>query len=115
MYSGTGKGSRPEGGKPRTRSAAWRISLWGTLAFACGTMVAFAFLHKELTDSLPRKFKIAFAGCPEDCIATAINDVMASQRLPAGRRVFIGIDDSFLIVKIRLTDVPSSYVPRITR
>ncbi|MDP8990526.1 MAG: nitrite/sulfite reductase [Acidobacteriota bacterium] len=37
--------------------------------------VAVAFLHKELTDSLPRKFKIAFAGCPEDCIATAINDV----------------------------------------
>src|ERR1700686_3238321 len=37
--------------------------------------VAFAFLHKELTDSLPRKFKIAFAGCPEDCIATSINDV----------------------------------------
>jgi sulfite reductase beta subunit-like hemoprotein len=35
---------------------------------------AFAFLHKELTDSMPRKFKIAFAGCPEDCIATAIND-----------------------------------------
>jgi sulfite reductase beta subunit-like hemoprotein len=28
--------------------------------------VAFAFLHKELTDNLPRKFKIAFAGCPED-------------------------------------------------
>src|ERR1035437_6913481 len=37
--------------------------------------VAFAFLHKELTDSLPRKFKIAFAGCPEDCIATVINDI----------------------------------------
>src|SRR6266853_2504637 len=36
---------------------------------------AFAFLHKELTDNLPRKFKIAFAGCPEDCMATAINDV----------------------------------------
>ena len=36
--------------------------------------VAFAFLHKELTDSMPRKFKIAFAGCPEDCISTAIND-----------------------------------------
>src|SRR5215471_3615858 len=26
--------------------------------------LAFAFLHKELTDSLPRKFKVAFAGCP---------------------------------------------------
>src|SRR5437016_11750992 len=37
--------------------------------------LAFAFLHKELTDSLPRKFKVAFSGCPEDCIATAINDV----------------------------------------
>src|SRR6266404_3058847 len=37
--------------------------------------LAFAFLHKELTDSLPRKFKIAFAGWPEDCMATAINDV----------------------------------------
>src|SRR3984957_822266 len=36
--------------------------------------VAFAFLHKELTDNMPRKFKIAFTGCPEDCIASAIND-----------------------------------------
>jgi sulfite reductase beta subunit-like hemoprotein len=37
--------------------------------------LAFAFLHKELTDNLPRKFKVAFAGCPEDCMATTINDV----------------------------------------
>jgi sulfite reductase beta subunit-like hemoprotein len=37
--------------------------------------IAFAFLHKELTDSMPRKFKIAFSGCPEDCIGTAFNDV----------------------------------------
>src|SRR5262249_27975352 len=37
--------------------------------------LALAFLHKELTDSLPRKFKVAFSGCPEDCIASAINDV----------------------------------------
>src|SRR5690349_19909848 len=27
--------------------------------------VAFAFLHKELTDSMPRKFKIAFSGCKD--------------------------------------------------
>src|SRR5437016_5149402 len=33
--------------------------------------LAFAFLHKELTDNLPRKFKVAFSGCPEDCMATA--------------------------------------------
>src|SRR5579883_509060 len=37
--------------------------------------LAFSFLHKELTDNLPRKFKVAFSGCPEDCMATAINDV----------------------------------------
>jgi sulfite reductase beta subunit-like hemoprotein len=36
---------------------------------------ALAFLHNPLTDSLPRKFKIAFSGCKEDCIAGAINDV----------------------------------------
>src|SRR5579862_2051023 len=37
--------------------------------------LAFAFLHKELTDNLPRKFKVAFSGCPDDCMGTAINDV----------------------------------------
>jgi sulfite reductase beta subunit-like hemoprotein len=37
--------------------------------------LAFALLHRELTDNLPRKFKVAFSGCPDDCMATAINDV----------------------------------------
>ncbi|MBS1875144.1 MAG: nitrite/sulfite reductase [Acidobacteria bacterium] len=37
--------------------------------------VAFSFLHKDLTDNLPRKFKIAFAGCKDDCVATSINDL----------------------------------------
>ena len=32
-------------GKP-IHSAAWRISLWGTLAFACGTLVVFLSLHR---------------------------------------------------------------------
>ncbi len=36
---------------------------------------AYAFLHKELTDSMPRKFKIAFSGCPEDCMETHMHDV----------------------------------------
>lgn len=36
---------------------------------------AFAFLHKELTDSMPRKFKIAFCGCARDCMLGAIHDV----------------------------------------
>jgi len=37
--------------------------------------VAYAFLRKQLTDNLPRKFKIAFDGCPEDCMATHIHDI----------------------------------------
>jgi sulfite reductase beta subunit-like hemoprotein len=50
--------------------------------------LAFAFLHKELTDSMPRKFKIAFSGCPEDCIATAINDVGLRAMIRDGVRGF---------------------------
>ena len=50
--------------------------------------LAFAFLHKELTDNLPRKFKVAFAGCPEDCIATAINDVGLRAMIRDGERGF---------------------------
>lgn len=37
--------------------------------------VAFAFLHKELTDNLPRKFKVAFSACEDDCMGTSINDL----------------------------------------
>lgn len=37
--------------------------------------VAFAFLHKELTDAMPRKFKISFSACKDDCMATSINDL----------------------------------------
>ena len=37
--------------------------------------VAYAFLRKQLTDNLPRKFKIAFDGCKHGCIAGAINDI----------------------------------------
>jgi sulfite reductase beta subunit-like hemoprotein len=36
---------------------------------------AFAFLHNQLTDAMPRKFKIAFCGCAKDCMLTAIHDV----------------------------------------
>ena len=38
MFSGTGSVG--------VRSAAWRISLWATLAFAVGTLVGFIFLHR---------------------------------------------------------------------
>ncbi len=50
--------------------------------------LAFAFLHKELTDNLPRKFKVAFSGCPEDCIASSINDVGLRAVIRDGERGF---------------------------
>lgn len=42
---------------------------------------AFAFLHKELTDSLPRKFKIAFSGYDHDPMISAIHDAGLTARI----------------------------------
>ena len=36
-------------------SAAWRISLWATLAFACGTMVVFVFLQSFVAADIQRR------------------------------------------------------------
>jgi sulfite reductase beta subunit-like hemoprotein len=49
---------------------------------------AYAFLHKELTDAMPRKFKIAFSGCPEDCMVGAIHDLGFRAVIRDGRRGF---------------------------
>ncbi len=40
---------------PIMRSAAWRISLWASLAFAIGTMVVFAMLHRFVADDIQRR------------------------------------------------------------
>lgn len=40
---------------PVMHSAAWRISLWATLAFACGTMLVFVFLHRFVADDIQRR------------------------------------------------------------
>jgi signal transduction histidine kinase len=37
------------------RSAAWRISLWATLAFALGTVVVFVFLHDFVASDMQRR------------------------------------------------------------
>ncbi len=42
-------------GKPRMHSAAWRISLPATLAFACGTLVVFVFLHRFVASDIQRR------------------------------------------------------------
>jgi sulfite reductase beta subunit-like hemoprotein len=50
--------------------------------------VAYAFLHKELTDAMPRKFKIALCGCKEDCMLGAIHDVGVHAQIRDGKRGF---------------------------
>ena len=51
--------------------------------------IAYAFLRKDLTSNLPRKFKIAFDGCRDnDCIAGAINDIGLRAVVRDGRRGF---------------------------
>ncbi|HEV3199471.1 MAG TPA: nitrite/sulfite reductase [Bryobacteraceae bacterium] len=51
--------------------------------------VAYAFLRKDLTSNLPRKFKIAFDGCAgKDCIQGAINDIGLRAVMRDGRRGF---------------------------
>ena len=49
---------------------------------------AFAFLHKEIADNLPRKFKIGFAGTDADSIATSINDLGFRAVIRDGKRGF---------------------------
>jgi signal transduction histidine kinase len=41
--------------RPAVRSAAWRISLWATLAFACGTLLVFVVLHRFVADDIQRR------------------------------------------------------------
>ena len=50
--------------------------------------VAFAFLRKDLTDSMPRKFKIAFDGCPHDDMLLGIHDLGFQALLREGKRGF---------------------------
>jgi signal transduction histidine kinase len=44
------------------QSAAWRVSLWATLAFAIGTMVVFAMLHNYVATDIQRRTDAWLAG-----------------------------------------------------
>jgi signal transduction histidine kinase len=44
------------------RSAAWRISLWATVAFACGALLVFVFLHRFVADDIQRRSDAWLAG-----------------------------------------------------
>ena len=50
--------------------------------------LAFAFLRQSLTDSMPRKFKIAFDGCPHDDMLLGIHDLGFQALIRDGKRGF---------------------------
>lgn len=52
MYSRT---ANTAAAKTLFLSAAWRISLWATLAFACGTMLVFVFLHSFVANDIQQR------------------------------------------------------------
>jgi signal transduction histidine kinase len=41
--------------RPVVWSAAWRISLWGTLAFTIGTLIVFIFLHRFIANDIQHR------------------------------------------------------------
>src|ERR1700712_3935683 len=47
MYSKTSE--------PVIRSAAWRISMWGTLAFACSTLLVFVSVDRFVASDIQRR------------------------------------------------------------
>lgn len=56
-----------------------------------GEIVTRFFLRGPLGSGLPRKFKVNFSGCPDDCAQGAINDLGLVARIesgPGGRRGF---------------------------
>lgn len=48
--------------KPRMHSAAWRISFLATIAFACGTLVVFVFLHQFVASDIQRRSDVWLSG-----------------------------------------------------
>jgi signal transduction histidine kinase len=48
--------------RPVLHSAAWRISLWATLAFACGALLVFVVLHQFVANDIQRRSDAWLAG-----------------------------------------------------
>jgi signal transduction histidine kinase len=109
MSSGT---ARPEI-QTGTRSAAWRISLWATLAFAIGTMVVFLFLHRFVSTDIQRRSDAWLAGevevlsdvakrTPKDALyGRVVREVaeLASREVPNKQRSSDGLNDSVFFLQ----------------
>src|SRR3984957_18842663 len=99
--------------KPIMKSAAWRISLWATLAFACGTMVVFIFLHQFVAGDIQQRtdaWLAGEAGVLSDVAARTPKGVLyrrvvgevaelASREVPHKRGANAGLNDSVFFLQ----------------
>ncbi len=105
MFSGTAK--------PIIESAAWRISIWAALAFACGTMVVFVFLHHYVAGDIQRRtdaWQAGEAGVLSDVAGRTPKGVLygrvvrevaelASREVPHKRGANGGLNDSVFFLQ----------------
>jgi signal transduction histidine kinase len=99
--------------KPIMRSAAWRVSMWATLAFACGTMVVFIFLQQFVARDIQRRTDAWLAGeagvlsdvaerTPKGVLyRRVVGEVaeLASREVPHKRGVTSGLNDSVFFLQ----------------
>jgi signal transduction histidine kinase len=95
------------------RSAAWRISLWATLAFAIGTMAVFMFLHQFVSTDIQRRSDAWLSGevevlsdvanhTPQDALyGRVLGEVaeLASREVPNRPRSSDGVNDSVFFLQ----------------
>jgi len=98
---------------PGVRSAAWRISLWATLAFAVGTLIVFMFLHRFVSTDIQRRSDAWLSGevevlsdvagrTPKDALyGRVVGEVaeLASREVPNKQRTNDGLNDSVFFLQ----------------
>jgi signal transduction histidine kinase len=120
--------------KPVMHSAAWRISLWATLAYACGTMLVFLFLHRFVANDIQRRSDAWLAGevevlgdvaerTPKDALyGRVVGEIaeLASKEVPNKLRSESNSNDSVFFLQtgadgaLRLWAGPGSVAPYLT-
>lgn len=95
------------------RSAAWRISLWATLAYACGTLLVFVFLMRFVAHDIQRRSDAWLTGeievlrdvaarTPKDALyGRVVGEVaeLATQEVPSRYRGEGGANDSVFFLQ----------------
>ena len=108
----------------RLHSAAWRISLWATLAFAFGTALVFATLHRFVANDIQRRSDAWLSGevltlgdvaerTPKDRLyRRVIGEVaeLASREVPNKRRSVGGENDSVFFLQVGDDGSPKLWV-----